>query len=160
MRKTAFAAAITFLMLVAAPVFAVTSSRNMTDDVIKMSKSGVAEETILDFVNKAGRYDVTADDVVAMSEAGVSRNVIRAVVRNADTSSPGARDRDRDRVVERQVIVSPSYGYAPYYGYGYWPYYDPFWYGYGPTFSLSLGWGGWYGGHWGGYRGGGFRHHR
>src|SRR5512142_1580554 len=159
MRKTAFAAAVSFLLFLAIPAFAV-QTRNVVDDVIKMSKSGVAEETILDFVNKSGRYDVTADDVIAMSEANVPRNVIRAVVKHADTSAPGSRDRARDR---QTVIVSPSYAYvAPY---GYWPYYgygyDPYWYGYGPSISLGFGFGGFYGGrgHWGGGHGG-FRHHR
>jgi len=156
MRKTAFAAAVSFLLFLAIPAFAV-QTRNVVDDVIKMTKSGVAEETILDFVQKAPRYTVNADDVVAMSEAGVPRAVVRAVVKNADTSSAGSRDGVRDR---ETVIVAPSYGYYPAYGYGYWPYYDPFWYG--PSLSLGFSFGGYYGGHYGGYHGGhgGFRHHR
>jgi len=114
MRKTAFAAAVSFLLFLAIPAFAV-QSRNVVDDVIKMTKSGVAEETILDFVQKAPRYSITADDVVAMSEAGVPRAVVRAVVKNADTSSASSRDGVRDR---QTVIVAPSYGYYPAYGYG------------------------------------------
>jgi len=145
MRKTAFAAAVSFLLFLAIPAFAV-QSRNVVDDVIKMTKSGVADETILDFVQKAPRYSITADDVVAMSEAGVPRAVVRAVVKNADTSSASSRDGVRDR---QTVIVAPSYGYYPAYGYGYWPYYDPFWYG--PSLSIGFGF---YGGHYGGYRGG------
>lgn len=146
MRKTAFAAAVSFLLLLAIPAFAV-QTRNVVDDVIKMTKSGVAEETILDFVQKAPRYDVNADDVVAMSEAGVSRNVVRAVVRNAENSSASSRDRVRDH---ETVVVAPSYGYYP--SYGYWPYYDPWWYG--PSLSLGFSFGGYYGGHYGGYYGG------
>lgn len=153
MRRTALAVAVLLLTMLALPAFAV-QSRSVVDDVIKMSKSGVAEETILDFVNKAGRYDVTADDVIAMSDAGVSRNVIRTVVRDADTSSPGTRDGVRDH---QTVVVAPEYVYP--YGYGYWPYYDPWWYG--PSLSIGFGFGGWYGGghHWGGFHGG-HGHHR
>lgn len=142
-------------MLAAVPSFAMVQSRNVVDDVIKMTKSNVPEDTILDFVQKAGRYDVTADDVVAMSDAGVSRNVIRAVVQYAETSRPSGRDVARDGS-HTTVVVSPSvypYGYYPYYGY----YYDPFWYG--PALSFNFGFGRFYGGHYG--HGGGFHggHH-
>lgn len=152
MRRSFYAVAVLLLMLGAVPSFAMVQSRNIVDDVIKMSKSGVADETILDFVQKAGRYDVTADDVVAMSEANVPRNVIRAVVQNAETSSPSRRDAVRDRTT---VVVAPTverYGYYPYYSY--YPYYDPFWYG--PTFSFGFGFGhnfGGHHGHWGGGHG-------
>lgn len=143
------------LMLMAMPTFAMVQSRNVVDDVIKMVKSGTPDDAIIDFVQKAGRYDVTADDVIAMSDANVPRNVIRAVVQNADTSRPSSRDAVRDRTT---VVVAPSV--YPY-GYGYYPYnpyyYDPFWYG--PTLSLGFGFGfGHYyhggghfghGGHWG-----------
>lgn len=149
MRRTALAVTTLLLALFALPAFAV-QSRNVVDDVIKMAKSGVAEETMLDFLAKAPRYDVNADDVVAMSEANVPRTVIRAVVKGADNSEPGRYDSTRGT-----VVVAPAYGYYPYGYYGY-PYYDPFWYG--PSLSLGFGFGfghGYYGGH-GGH--GGFHH--
>jgi len=149
MRKLLVVAA---LFLISLPAFAV-ESKSVVDDVIKMSKAGVAEETILDFVKKADRYDVTADDVIAMSEANVPRGVIRAVVDEAETSSPGARDRGRDHVERETVVV------APYYGWGYpgWGYsYDPF--SYRPSVYLGFGFGGYFG-HGYHHGGGGFHHH-
>lgn len=147
MRRTALAVTTLLLALFALPAFAV-QSRNVVDDVIKMAKSGVAEETMLDFVAKAPRYDVNADDVVAMSEANVPRTVIRAVVKGAENSEPGRYDSTRST-----VVVAPAYGYYPYYGY---PYYDPFWYG--PSLSIGFGFGFGHYGHYGHYNGG--FHHR
>jgi hypothetical protein len=158
MKRTFYAVAVLLLTVAATPLFAV--QKNLVDDVIRMSKAGVAEESIVEFVQKTdGRFECTADDVIAMSEAGVPKAVIHAMVNEAKARQDGRRT-DGDRVVERStVVVSPGYGYG--YGYGYRPYYydafyDPFWYQ--PRLSLSFGFGrGYYGGghYGGGHRGGG-----
>jgi hypothetical protein len=145
------AVAALFLVLAAAPLFAV--QRNAVDEVIRMTRAGVAEDTILDYLDKTdARVIVTGDDVIAMTDAHVSKAVIKAVVDAADSRRSSNRDyRDRSYVSPRVVVASPYY-YNPYY------YYDPFWYR--PSFSLSLGFGfgrsyGYRGdGYFGGYRGG------
>jgi hypothetical protein len=142
------AVAALFLVLVAAPLFAV--QRNAVDEVIRMTRAGVAEDTILDYLEKTdARVIVTGDDVIAMNDAHVSKAVIKAVVDAADSRRSSNRDyRDRSYVAPRVVVTSPYY-YDPYY-------YDPFWYR--PSFSLNLGFGGFgYRGYRGGHFGGGFR---
>jgi len=147
------AVAALFLVLVAAPLFAV--QRNAVDEVIRMTRAGVAEDTILDYLEKTdARIIVTGDDVIAMNDAHVSKAVIKAVVDAADAHR-GSRDyRDRSYVSPRVVVgIGAPYYYDPYY------YYDPFWYR--PSFSLRLGFGGFYGfrgGHFGGGHFGGHGH--
>lgn len=156
MKKTivhAFAAV--FLILVAAPLFAV--QRNVVDEVIRMTQAGVAEETILAYIDKNDRrVVVTGDDVIAMTEARVPKSVIKAVV-DASDSRRDDRDRDLGYVSPRVVVAAPYYGYYdPYY-------YNPFWYG--PRISLNFGFGrsyygfgrSYYGGNRGGSHGGGSR---
>jgi hypothetical protein len=139
------AVAALFLVLVAAPLFAV--QRNAVDEVIRMTRAGVAEDTILDYLEKTdARVIVTGDDVIAMTEAHVSKAVIKAVVDAADSRRNDRSYRDRGYVSPR-VVVAPSY-YDPYY------YYDPFWYR--PSLYLGFGFGGFYGG---GFRGGHFGGH-
>ena len=154
-RTMVHAFAALFLLIAAAPLFAV--QRNVVDEVIRMTRAGVAEETILDYIDKNDRrIVVTGDDVIAMTEARVPKSVIKAVV-DASDSSRDYRGRDRDRSdVAPRVVVAPYFGY----GYGYYNpyYYDPFWYG--PRISLNFGFGrGYYGGGFrGGSRGGHGRH--
>jgi hypothetical protein len=147
------AVAALFLVMMAAPLFAV--QRNAVDEVIRMTRAGVAEDTILDYLEKTdARIVVTGDDVIAMTDAHVSKAVIKAVVDAADSRSRNNRDyRDRGYVSPRVVVAAPYY-YDPYY------YYDPFWYR--PSFSLNFGFGGFgYRGYRGGHFGGGYRggHH-
>jgi hypothetical protein len=146
MKKTILhAVAAMFVLMIAAPLFAV--QRNVVDEVIRMSRAGVAEETILDYVDRNDhRTVVTGDDVIAMTEARVPKSVIKAVV---DSSDNRRDDRDRGYVAPRVVLAAPYYGY-------YDPFYSPFWYG--PRVSLSFGFGSYYRG----YRGfrGGFHGHR
>ncbi|HEX3067884.1 MAG TPA: hypothetical protein VHX14_04865 [Thermoanaerobaculia bacterium] len=142
------AVAALFLVIVAAPLFAV--QRNVVDEVIRMTRAGVAEDAMLDYVDKTDiRIAVTGDDVIAMTEANVPKAVIKEVV---DSSGRNKSYRDRGYVSPR-VVVAPSY-YDPYY------YYDPFYYR--PSLYLGFGFGGFYGGgfrggHFGGHGGG---HHR
>ena len=136
------AVAALFLVLVAAPLFAV--QRNVVDEVIRMTRSGVAEDTILDYVDKTdARIAVTGDDVIAMNDAHVSKEVIKAVV-DAANARRGRNDRS---YTSTRVLVSPGYYYDPYY-------YDPFYYR--PSLYLGFGFGGFYGG---GFRGGHFGGH-
>jgi hypothetical protein len=147
------------MMFIAVPLFAAERDRTpvptLIDDVIRMSKAGVGEEAIIEFVRKSNeRVDVTADDLIALTDAQVSKNVIRAVIDLADERDGRSRSRSRTR-----VIVEPRYAYSPYWGWGD-PFYDPFWYG--PRLSFGFGFGYPYG--YGGrvfYRGGrGGRHRR
>ena len=138
------AVAALFLVLVAAPLFAV--QRNAVDEVIRMTRAGVAEDTILDYLEKTdARVIVTGDDVIAMNDAHVSKAVIKAVVDAADSRRNDRDYRDRGYVAPRVVVAAPYY-YNPYPYY----YYDPFWYR--PSLSLNLGFGF---GRYYGYRGGG-----
>jgi len=146
-RRIIQAVAALFLVLVAAPLFAV--QRNAVDEVIRMTRAGVAEDTILDYIERTdARIIVTGDDVIAMNDAHVSKAVIKAVVDAADSGRNDRSYRDRSYVAPRVVVAAPYY-YDPYY------YYDPFWYR--PSFSLSFGFGGF--GYRGGHFGGGFRGH-
>ncbi len=71
----------------AAPLFAIQT--NLIDDVIRMSRSHVADETIIEFVQSSPeRISVTADDMIAMTSAGVSQPVINAVLEKAKTAAP------------------------------------------------------------------------
>jgi hypothetical protein len=140
-KRIIHAVAALFLVLVATPLFAV--QRNVVDEVIRMSKAGVAEDAILEYIEKTdARIVVTGDDVIAMTEANVSKNVLKAVVDAGAERRDSRSYRDRSYVSPRVVVASPYY-YDPYY------YYDPFWYR--PSFSLNFGFGGYYG-----YRGGHF----
>jgi len=144
------AVAALFVVMVAAPLFAV--QRNVVDEVIRMTRAGVAEDAILEYVDKTDiRIVVTGDDVIAMTEANVPKAVIKEVVDNSGRNDRSYRDRG---YVSPRVVVAPYY-YDPYY------YYDPFWYR--PSLYLGFGFGGFYGGgfrggHFGGHGGG--HHHR
>ena len=55
--------------LIAVPLFA--ASANPVDDVIRMYKSGVPEDAIIQFIQKADkRFDVTADDLRTLGRVG------------------------------------------------------------------------------------------
>src|SRR6266852_2382895 len=153
MKRFLRAVAVLLVALVAIPLFA--ASRNLVDDVIRMYRSGVPEEAIVQFVQKSdGRFDVTADDLIAMADAKMPRTIIKAVLDESDIRSgrQGVRD---SRAASTTVVVE-----RPYYNSWYDPwYYDPFWYG--PRFSYGIGFGfgrSFYGGYrhyGGGFHGGG-----
>lgn len=134
------------LLAMAAPVFAVNRTVMVVDDVIKMTKAGVADDAIIAFVKKTAEpFEVNGDDVIAMNDAHVSSAVIKAVI---DESAVRMRDDRRD---SRRVYVTPGF-YSPYYDPFYYGYYDPFWYG--PRVFVGFGYT-----HYGHFRGGHFRHH-
>ncbi len=137
-RSIIHAVAALFLVLVAAPLFAV--QRNAVDEVIRMTKAGVPVETMVDYIDKTdARIVVTGDDIIAMTDANVPKEVIKAVV---DASASRRDYRDRGYSSSR-VVVAPYY-YDPYY------YYDPFWYR--PSISFGFFGGGFRGGFRGGHR--------
>ncbi|HSP35509.1 MAG TPA: hypothetical protein VLU46_14455 [Thermoanaerobaculia bacterium] len=152
MRRTIFAVA--FLLISAVPAFAVTRTVMVVDDVIRMTKAGVADDAIIAFVRKTAQpFDVNSDDVIAMQEARVSPAVQKIVIDQSSASMRDERWRDtRSRDSRTVVYVSPGI-YSPWYDpfyYGAYPYY-----GYRPYFGIGVGWGrGYYGG---GHRGGGHR---
>ena len=76
-------------LLFATPLLALKTT--IVDDVIRMSRAGVAEQTILDFVKAAPPSSLTADDVIAMKDAGVPKSVVDAMLAMSEpaTSAPG-----------------------------------------------------------------------
>jgi hypothetical protein len=143
-KKIIHAVAALFLVIVAAPLFAV--QRNVVDEVIRMARAGVAEDTILDYVDKTDiRIAVTGDDVIAMTDANVPKAVVKAVVDAAQVRRDSSYRNRGYSYSSPRVVVSPSF-YDPYY----YNYYDPF---YRPSLYLGFGFGGYYGG---GFRGGHF----
>jgi hypothetical protein len=163
MRPFIRAVAVLLVALAAVPLFAV--SRNPVDDVIRMYKSGVPEEAIIQFVQKAdNRFDVSADDLIAMADAKIPRTIIKVVLDVSDVRN-GRSDVHDSRGPEPSPATmalegSDVYDYPWYYGYP--EYYDPYWYGGfglgfvagGPFFGGFHGGGGFRGGHGGGGHGG------
>ena len=76
------AVAALFLLLAAAPLFAV--QRNAVDEVIRMSRAGVAEETILDYVAKTD-----ANLAVAHRRAIFATRLIRSFFASSSWSPNG-----------------------------------------------------------------------
>jgi hypothetical protein len=69
-----------FLLMIAVVPLSANQTK-LVDDVIRMSRAGVGDDTIVAFVNSLrDRPAVTADEVIAMKAAGVSDTVIRAMV--------------------------------------------------------------------------------
>ena len=142
------------LLVVAAPAFAVRTVM-VVDEVIRMSKAGVADDEIITYVKKTpDQFEINGDDVIAMNDAHVSSAVMKFVIdESAARMKEGRSDDGRTReTATRTVYVRPMvspYYYDPFY-YGY---YDPFWYG--PRVGFGFGFGG---GFRGGFHGGG-RHH-
>ena len=164
MRRTIFVVA--FLLISAVPAFAVTRTVMVVDDVIRMSKAGVADDSIIAYVRKnAQPFEINGDDVIAMQEAHVSPAVMKFVIDESAATMRDARRRDDDRSYDSRqttVYVAPGlyspwydpfyYGWYPYYGY-YRPYYG------GAFIGIGVGFGrGFHGGHGGGHFGGGHHH--
>jgi len=156
--------AVLVILIGAVPVFALDNNndprtanyerdrRTVIDDVIKMSQSGVSDESIVRFIQQSrDRYVIDADTIIALNDAHVSKTVINALMDGAYDRG----DRRDDRAAVQYVQPYPYYGYwdpywSPYY------YYDPFFYG--PRVSIGVGF---VGGFRGGFHGGGgHRGHR
>jgi hypothetical protein len=142
------------LLAVAAPAFAVRTVM-VVDEVIRMSKAGVADDAVIAYVKKTpNAFEINGDDVIAMNDAHVSSAVMKFVIdESAERMKEDRRDDGKSRETTNVYVrpmVSPYY-YDPYY-YGY---YNPYWYGPSAYFGFGVGFGGRFGG------GGGFRgHHR
>lgn len=126
----------------------------VVDDVIRMSKAGVADENIIAFVKKTAEpFDVGSDDVIAMNDARVSADVIKAVIDESAARMKEERsvaDREtRDRTGDRRTTVYVTPGYSPWYDPFYYGSYDPFWYR--PRVFVGF--------TFGRFHGGRFRHH-
>jgi hypothetical protein len=145
MKRIISAVAVLLFVAVSAPLFA--AQRRLVDDVIRMSRAGVSDDSIITFVQSTrGRLDITADDIIAMTEAGLSKPLIKAII---DESAASRKDSRETAYAPR--YYPPAY-YDPYY------YYDPYWYA--PRVYLGFGYTGFYGGGFrGGFRGG-HRGHR
>ena len=150
------------LLVVAAPAFAVRTVM-VVDEVIRMSKAGVADDAIISYVKKTpDQFEINGDDVIAMNDAHVSSAVMKFVIdessaRMKDARSDDGRARETTRTVYVRPLVSPYYSpyyYDPFYS----SYYDPFWYGPRTYFGFGIGFGGGFRGGHGGFHGGG-RHH-
>lgn len=150
------------LLAVAAPAFAVRTVM-VVDDVIRMSKAGVADDAIIDFVTKSPEpFEVNGDDVIAMNDAHVSTAVLKFVIDESAARMKDERSDNRSQATTREtrtVYVRPLY--APYYDpFYYGSYYSPYWYGASPYFGFGIGFGGSFGGGFhGGFHGGHGRHH-
>jgi uncharacterized membrane protein YgcG len=147
--------AVLAFILCSSPIFAL--DRNVIDDVVKMTKAGVSDESIVTFVQAVkDDFEVTADDVIKLTEAGASKNVIKALVEQASLNENEGDVREKkDDDGDRRVYVAPY----PYWPGRYWdPFYDPYWYQ--PRFSIGIRLGhigggrGHGGGHGGGHSGG------
>lgn len=83
--KRLISLAVLFTALAAVPALAFNDNKHLVDQVIRMWRSGVAEGTIIESVEKtAGVFDVSFDDVVAMRDAGVPRPIIRVLLEEAE----------------------------------------------------------------------------
>ena len=152
MKRVALTVAL-LLLAVAAPAFAIRTVI-VVDEVIKMSKAGVADDDIIAYVRKApNAFEINGDDVIAMNDAHVSSVVMKFVIdESAERMKEDRRDDGKSRETTTAYVrplVYPYY-YDPYY-YGY---YNPYWYGPSAYFGFGVGFGGRFGG--GGFRG----HHR
>lgn len=148
MNRVALTVAV-LLLAVAGPAFAIRTVM-VVDEVIRMSKAGVADDEIISYVKKTPEvFEVNGDDVIAMNDAHVSSAVMKFVIDESATRMKDARSDDgrvrETRTVYVRPMVSP-YDYDPY-DYGY---YDPFWYGPRAYFGFGVGFGG---GFRGGFRG-------
>src|SRR4029077_4963386 len=68
---------------------AATEGSLTIEEVLKMSKAGVADELIIARVKRNGRpFDLNSDEIVALKTDGVSENVIKYLVDPALPYSP------------------------------------------------------------------------
>ena len=100
------------LLVVAAPAFAVRTVL-VVDEVIRMSKAGVADDEIITYVKKTpDQFEINGDDVIAMNDAHVSSAVMKFVIdesaaRMKDARSNDGRTREATRTVYVRPMVSP-----------------------------------------------------
>jgi hypothetical protein len=82
-----------FLAFVALCVSAVLTSAMNNNDVIKMVKAELDDETVILAINsaKSGEFDTSANGLVELKNKGVSQKVIQAILKKqSDASAPAA----------------------------------------------------------------------
>ncbi|HWY31262.1 MAG TPA: hypothetical protein VNX46_10925, partial [Candidatus Acidoferrum sp.] len=160
--------------------------------ILQLSQAKVSDDTIVAYVRNSGNsYGLDANQIIFLRQQGVSDPVITAMLNQpkagvmAASEPPPSSPTAAAPADQTQATVASSGGstaayvstatvaptvtyvqsvptyyssYPYYYGYGY-PYYR---YGYYPGVSISLGYGGWYGGGYryygGGWGGGGYHY--
>ena len=84
--------AMLFLLVTALPVhtFAQQGQQILTNaDIVKMMKSGIADETIILVIQKTpNKFDTSSDSLIELRKAGVSDAVIRAVLTGTPSGMP------------------------------------------------------------------------
>jgi len=86
------------------------------DEVVKLTKSGLSDDVVLEKIKEAGvATRPTSEQLAGLKHEGVSDRVLKALV---DAPVTGAEQ----RVVE-YVYYPRSYYYPYYYPYSYYPYY-------------------------------------
>lgn len=129
------------------------------DDVKKLARAGISEETILAFLKaNPPSFRPTAQDIVDLKEAGVTPKVLVYLLEpkggaHTHASTPASATASRETIRPVYVYSTPSaYDYA-WPRYGYWTYYPHYYfggYGYGSHYG--------YGHHGYGHRLGGWHH--
>jgi hypothetical protein len=130
----------------------------LLDDVVQMTRAGLADETIVAYVQaRRSRLDgdTSADDLIQLRRAGVSETVVRSIASLTGLPDAGGsvsrevRSESGEDAAYPDEPIDEGYGY----GYGYpYPYGYPYWYAYSPWFSGEVVIGGF------GFRGGRFGH--
>jgi len=86
------------------------------DEVVKLTKSGLSDDVVLEKIKEAGvATRPTSDQLASLKQEGVSERVLKALV---DAPITGA-----ERRVVEYVYYPRSYYYPYYYPYSYYPYY-------------------------------------
>jgi hypothetical protein len=145
-------------------------------EVVQLAHANVSEEVIVNYVQNSGNaYGLDANQILYLKQQGVSDRIVNTMLDQrsrlpaAQTVAP-QNNPDNGNAQTATVVAQPTVTYAQpaqsssvyiipdtqtynYYAYSY-PYYYPYYGYYGwPAVSLSLGWGGYYGGYYG-YHGG------
>ena len=104
-----------------------------SDEIVKMSKSGVSDDVVIEKIKEAGlAAKPTAEHLKSLKEQGLSDPVLKAMV---DAPVTGAEQRVTEYVYYPRRYYYPSYYpysyYYPYYRWGYpYGYGWPYWHGY------------------------------
>ena len=121
------------LILAASPAFAAAQATK--EDLKKLSKGGVSDDVILNFIKRKGfPGKLSSDDLVELKDAGLSERVLGELL--AGPAAPAGKSESPGRTYSWGSLGrggpynyrgSYSYaGYSPYYwSYGY-PYYRPY----------------------------------
>lgn len=107
--------AVLFCLFAAAPLLAFNDNKGLVDEVIRMSRARVADDTIIEYIlHTSGKYYVSVDDVIAMRDAEVSSRVARVVIEESRAREPEAE----------RTIAGPDRNPTP----PWTQFYDPWWF--------------------------------